>query len=158
MITALFFIGPLVTAASPRTSPFFLMVIGLVLIVAALRRGVDWRDLLQPNAALFALLAVALYTCLCATWAANPEGALSKSSLLARGDARASSRPKRRDHHARRRGSARASRALIAGALCGAGFVLVELLSDGALTRFAMNTIAAFRPERAKHISIVEGG
>jgi len=41
LITALFFIGPLVTVASPRTSPFFLMVIGVTLIVAALRRGLN---------------------------------------------------------------------------------------------------------------------
>ncbi len=156
LITALFFIGPLVTAASPRTSPFFLMVIGLTLIVAALRRGVDWHALLRPNAALFALLILALYTCLSAAWAANPEGALSKSSLLAAatlvvfaGSAAITTLDAEE--------AQRASRALIAGALCGAGFLLIELLSDGALTRFAMNTIAAFRPDRAKHITIVGG-
>ncbi len=156
LITSLFFIGPLVTAASPRTSPFFLMVIGLTLIVAAPRRGVDWHALLKPNAALFALLALALYTCLSAAWAANPEGALSKSSLLAAatlvvfaGSAAITTLDAEE--------AQRASRALIAGALCATGFVLVELLSDGALTRFAMNTISAFRPDRAKHITIVGG-
>jgi O-antigen ligase len=156
LITALFFIGPLVTVASPRTSPFFLMVIGVTLIVAALRRGVDWHALLRPNAALFALLILALYTCLSAAWAANPEGALSKSSLLGAatlvvfaGSAAITTLDAEE--------AQRASRALIAGALCGAGFLLIEILSDGALTRFAMNTIAAFRPDRAKHITIVDG-
>jgi len=156
LITALFFIGPLVTAASPRTSPFFLGVIGLTLIVAALRRGVNWRALLKPNTALFALLAVAFYTCLSAAWAANPEGALSKSSLLAAATlvvfAASAATTTLNAEEARR-----ASHALIAGALCGAGFLLVELLSDGALTRFAMNTISAFRPDRAKHITIASG-
>jgi O-antigen ligase len=156
LITALFFIGPLATVASPRTSPFFLGVIGLTLIVAALRRGFDWRALLKPNPALFALLALALYTCLSAVWAANLEGALSKSSLLAAATlvvSAASAAITTLDEEEARR----ASRALIAGALCGAGFVLVELLSDGFLTRFTMNTISAFRPDRAKHISIVGG-
>jgi O-antigen ligase len=156
LITALFFIGPLVTVASPRTSPFFLGVIGLTLIVTALRRGVDWRALLKPNAALFALLALALYTCLSAVWAANPEGALSKSSLLAAATLvvfAASAAITTLDTEE----AERASRALIAGALCGAGFVLVEILSDGFLTRLTMDTIAAFRPDRAKHITIVGG-
>lgn len=51
----------------------------------------------------------------------------------------------------------RASLAFVAGALCGAVFVLTELLTDGALTRAAMNTITAFRPDRAKHVAIYGG-
>jgi hypothetical protein len=35
--------------------------------------------------------------------------------------------------------------------------VLTELLTDGALTRAAMNTITAFRPDRAKHVAIYGG-
>jgi O-antigen ligase len=156
LITALFFTAPLVTSASPRTSPFFLAVIGVALILAAVRRGARWRDLLQPNAALIALLAVAAYTCLSAAWAADAEGALSKSSLLGAATLvvfAASTAITTLDAEQARR----ASRALIAGTLCGAAFIMVELLSDGALTRFAMNTITAFRPERAKHITITAG-
>ena len=51
----------------------------------------------------------------------------------------------------------RASLAFVAGALCAAGFVITELLTDGALTRAAMNTITAFRPDRAKHVAIHGG-
>jgi len=83
LIASLFFLSPFLTAAAPRLSPFFLAIIGLVLIAEALRRGLDWRALLKPNAALIALIVVALYSGLSAAWAANPEGALAKSSLLA---------------------------------------------------------------------------
>jgi hypothetical protein len=82
LIPILFFITPLFTAASPRTAPFFLPIVAAVLMIAALRRGLPWRDLLKPNAALFALLAVSAYTGLTAIWAADLEAALSKCGLL----------------------------------------------------------------------------
>ena len=156
LITALLFIGPLFTAASPRLSPFFLAVIGLTLIVAALRRGLPWRDLLQPNAALIALIAVALYAALSAVWAANPEGALSKAALLAAATlvvfaARAAIATLDAPE------VGRAARAFLAGVLCGAGFLTIELLTDGALTRFTMNTFPVFRPDGAKHLTIEDG-
>jgi hypothetical protein len=44
--------------------------------------------------------------------------------------------------------------AFVAGAFCAAGFVAVELLTDGAITRATMNTFPSFRPERAKHVTI----
>jgi hypothetical protein len=45
----------------------------------------------------------------------------------------------------------------VAGSLCAAGFVAVELLTDGALTRFAMNTVPALKPDRAKHVAFHHG-
>ena len=97
-----------------------------------------------------------LYTCLSATWAANPEGALSKSSLLAA--ARSSCSPaKRRHHHARRRGSAARLTRLDRRRALRRRLPPLELLTDGALTRFTMNTISVFRPERAKHITSSTG-
>ncbi|HET7852413.1 MAG TPA: O-antigen ligase family protein [Methyloceanibacter sp.] len=153
LIPILFFITPLFTAASPRTAPFFLPIIAALLIIAALRRGLPWRDLLKPNAALFALLAVSAYAGLTAIWAADPEAALSKCGLLLATTlvvfAASAAIPTLDAGQVRR-----ASQAFIAGAFCAAGFVAIELLSDGAITRAAMNTFPAFRPERAKHVTI----
>jgi ABC-type multidrug transport system fused ATPase/permease subunit len=153
LIPILFFITPLFTAASPRTAPFFLPIVAAVLMIAALRRGLPWRGLLKPNAALFALLAVSGYAGLTAIWAADPEAALSKCVLLLATTlvvfAASAAIPTLDAGQVRR-----ASQAFVAGAFCAAGFVAIELLSDGAITRAAMNTFPAFRPERAKHVTI----
>lgn len=153
LIPILFFITPLFTAASPRTAPFFLPIVAAVLMIAALRRGLPWRDLLKPNAALFALLAVSGYAGLTAIWAADPEAALSKCVLLLATTlvvfAASAAIPTLDAGQVRR-----ASQAFVAGAFCAAGFVAIELLSDGAITRAAMNIFPAFRPERAKHVTI----
>jgi O-Antigen ligase len=153
LIPILFFITPLITAASPRTAPFFLPIVAAVLMIAALRRGLAWRDLLTPNAALFALLAVSAYAGVSAIWAADPEAALSKCGLLLATTlvvfAASAAIPTLDAGQVRR-----ASQAFVAGAFCAAGFVAIELLSDGAITRAAMNTFPAFRPERAKHVTI----
>jgi O-antigen ligase len=156
LIPVLFFITPLFTAAAPRLAPFFLPIVATVLIIVALRRGLPWRELLQPNAAMAALVAVALYAGLSAIWAEDPDGALSKASLLIAATlvvfAASAAIPTLDKTQVRR-----ASLAFVAGALCAAGFVMTELLTDGALTRFAMNTIPAFRPDRAKHVAIRHG-
>ena len=156
LIPVLFFITPLFTAAAPRLAPFFLPIVATVLIIVALRRGLPWRELLQPNAAMAALIAVALYAGLSAIWAEDPDGALSKASLLIAATlvvfAASAVIPTLDKTQVRR-----ASLAFVAGALCAAGFVMTELLTDGALTRFAMNTIPAFRPDRAKHVAIRHG-
>lgn len=156
LISTLFFLSPLLTAVAPRLSPFFLPAIGFVLIVAALRRGLDWRDLLKPSAALIALIVAAVYTTLSAAWAANPGGAVAKASVLLAATlvvfAAAAAIATLEEEEVRR-----ASLAFIAGALCAAGFVTIELLTDGAITRFAMNSISLLKPERAKHMTIVNG-
>ena len=55
LIPVLFFITPLFTAAAPRLAPFLLPIVAFVLIIVALRRGLSWRELLRPNAAMAAL-------------------------------------------------------------------------------------------------------
>ena len=153
LIPILFFISPLFTAASPRLAPFLLPIVAVVLMIAALRRGLPWRDLLKPNAALVALVAVAAYAGLSAIWAADPEAALSKCALLLATTlvvfAASVAIPTLDADQVRR-----ASQAFVAGALCAAGFVAIELLTDGAITRATMNTFPSFRPERAKHVTI----
>ena len=153
LIPILFFITPLFTAASPRLAPFLLPVVAAVLMIAALRRGLPWRDLLKPNAALIALVAVAAYAGLSAIWAADPEAALSKCALLLGTTlvvfAASAAIPTLDADQVRR-----ASQAFVAGAFCAAGFVAIELLTDGAITRATMNAFPSFRPERAKHVTI----
>jgi O-antigen ligase len=153
LIPILFFISPLFTAASPRLAPFLLPIVAVVLMIAALRRGLPWRDLLKPNAALVALVAVAAYAGLSAIWAADPQAALSKCALLLATTlvvfAASVAIPTLDADQVRR-----ASQAFVAGALCAAGFVAIELLTDGAITRATMNTFPSFRPERAKHVTI----
>ena len=156
LIPILFFITPLFTAAAPRLAPFFLPIVAFVLIVVALRRGLPRRELVQPNAAMAALIAVELYAALSAIWAEAPESALSKAALLIAATLvvfAASAAIAVLDKDQVRS----ASLAFIAGALCAAGFVMTELLTDGALTRFAMNNIPAFKPDRAKHVAIHHG-
>src|SRR5262249_11124717 len=153
LIRALFFVTPLFTAASPRLTPFFLPVIAILLIGSAIRCGLSWRELLKPNPALGALPAVAFYAGLSAIWAADPEMAVTKGALLlttALTAFAATAAIRTLDEEQVRR----ALLAFVAGSLCGAAFVLTELLTDGAITRAVMNTITAFRPSRPKHVAI----
>src|SRR5262245_51221807 len=75
LIPFLYFIMPLVTASTPRFSPFLLLLLAFVVIVAGLRRGFPLRALIKPNAAMVALLAVALYDNTHPTRKMHPEGA-----------------------------------------------------------------------------------
>jgi O-antigen ligase len=156
LATLLFFLTPFFTAVAPRLAPFMLPLLAIALIGMALRRGMDWRELIAPSHALVALVAFALYAMLSAVWAANPGGAFAKSLLFLAATlvvfASMTAFAKLQAHEAER-----AARVFIAGSLCGAIFVLVELLTQGALTRFAMNWMPAFKPDRAKHVAISEG-
>ena len=155
-VTTLFFLTPFFTAVAPRLAPFMLPLLAAALIGMALRRGMDWRELIEPSHALIALVAFALYALLSAIWAANPGGAAVKSLLFLVATlvvfASTTAFAKLEAHEAER-----AARWFLAGSLCGAVFVLIELLTQGALTRFAMNWVPAFRPDRAKHVAISQG-
>jgi O-antigen ligase len=155
-VTLLFFLTPFLTAVAPRLAPFMLPLLAIALIGMALRRGMDWRELIAPNHALVAFVAFGLYAMLSAIWAANPAGAFTKSVLFLATIlvvfACMSAFAKLQAQEAER-----AARVFIAGSLCGAVFVLVELLTKGALTRFAMNWVPAFKPDRAKHVAISDG-
>jgi hypothetical protein len=69
IIPAIFFLGPLVSSVVPRLTWLFLPLIATALIVPVLRRGSDWRLLIQPNTTLIAVLLVVVYVFLNATWA-----------------------------------------------------------------------------------------
>jgi hypothetical protein len=156
LIPILFFITPLLTAIAPRLAPFLLLILVLVLIVAGLRRGVPWRALFQPNAAMIALAAVASYAALSAIWAAEPGEALSKGALLLGVTfvvfAAATAITSLDSEQIRR-----AALAFVAGSLGAALFVTIELVTGGALTRGVMNVIPALQPGDAKRVRIVDG-
>jgi O-antigen ligase len=156
LLLGLFFLSPLVTAAIPRLAPVLFFVVGLALIAAALRRASNWRQLLQPNTALAACLLVALYTLLNAAWALDHGAAAGKAGLLltvtlvtfAAAAATASL-----DQGQLRK----LALAFVAGACLGAIFVLLELLTDGAVTRSMMDIVPLLRPTTTKHVSIAHG-
>lgn len=156
LIPILFFVTPLLTAIAPRLAPLLLLILALVLIVAGLRRGVPWRNFLQPNAAMIALAALASYAALSAIWAAEPGEALSKGALLLAVTfvvfAAATAITSLDAEQIRR-----AALCFVAGSLCGALFVTIELLTDGALTRAAMNAFPALQPDTVKRVKIVDG-
>ena len=156
LVVTVFFLAPFLTAVAPRLAPFMLPLLAATLIGMALRRGMNWRELVQPNQALIALVAFALYAMLSAVWAANPSGAVGKSLLFLAAAlivfASMGAFAKLEAHEAER-----AARWFLAGSLCGAVFVLIELLTQGALTRFAMNWVPVLKPDRDKHVAFSKG-
>jgi len=156
LIPILFFITPLLTGIVPRLGPLLLVILALVLTVAALRRGLPWRALLESNPAMTALAAVAAYAMLSAIWAAEPGEALSKGGILLAG-ALAVFAAASAIHSLDGTQKRRAALAFVAGALCAALFVTVEIATAGVLTRTAMNAIPVLRPDNLKRVWIVDG-
>jgi hypothetical protein len=156
ILPGLFFAVPLVTCAIPRLTPAFLGVLGLVLIAAALRRGADWRTLVQPNAAFSACLVLSAYLFLNAIWAVDHGSALAKAAaflgivLLAFTATRAVTALDANELR-------RAALGFAVATALGAAFLLFELLTDGFLTRGAINLIAVLKPVSAKHIAMANG-
>jgi O-antigen ligase len=155
-VVSMFFLGPLVTAAVPRLTWLFLFLLAIILIVVFLRRGNDWRQLLQLNTALIAVLVTTLYATLTTIWAADPIAALAESSLalaVALATFAACSALDALDRWQLRR----VALAFTTGAFLGALFLLIELLTHGAITRMTVNLITVLQPHRAKHLVITDG-
>ena len=153
LFSAVFFLAPLITSVFPKLAPLFMPLVAFAMILAALRRGLGWKALLAPSAALALGAIFALYVLLNASWAWNPIAGFEKASillgaiLLVFAAAAASNILDDRLAH-------RAAMAFVAGASLGTLFLLVEFMTDGAITRFAMNTIPAIRPDKAKRLVI----
>jgi hypothetical protein len=156
IVPAIFFLSPLVTALVPRLTWLFLPLIATTLIVPVLRRGSDWRQLIQPNVALVAVLAVALYVFLNATWAVDPGVAFGKGALLM-GIALTTFAASRAAMEWDKSDLRPVVLSFAAGVFIGALLVLFELLTDGALTRLALNSIDLLHPKGPKHIQISQG-
>jgi O-antigen ligase len=154
---ALFFLTPVVISAVPRLTWLFLPLIALALSVPVLRRRRgEWRQLFQPNTAFIAVLLVAIYIFLNATWAADQGAAFGAAALLlglALFTLAASTAVAESDELQLRR----AALAFTAGAFFGALFVLFELLTKGLITRAVMNAIPLLQPDSAKHVRFSNG-
>ena len=153
---ALFFLTPVVISAVPRLTWLFLPLIALALSVPVLRRRGEWRQLFQPNTAFIAVLLVAIYIFLNATWAADQGAAFGAAALLlglALFTLAACTAIAESDELQLRR----AALAFTAGAFFGALFVLFELLTKGLITRAVMNAIPLLQPDSAKHVTFSNG-
>jgi O-antigen ligase len=155
-VISLFFLSPLVTSAVPRLTWLFLPLIAVALIVPFLRRGHGWRQLIEPTTDGMALFLVAVYVLLGAIWAAAPSAALGKSALLL-ATALVTLAASRAMTFLNKPQLRRAALAFAAGAFIGALFVLCELLTQGAITRFVMNAVVWLKPGSAKHVAIYRG-
>lgn len=156
LVPLLFFVAPLVASGAPRLTWLFLPLIAGMLVVAELRRGAEWRQFLQPDGALIALILVALYVFLNASWAANHAAALGKAALLL-AVTLVTFAASRAIAQFDRQQLCRAALAFTAGAFLGALFLLIELLTDGAITRAAMNWIPMIKTPNAKHVTMSQG-
>jgi hypothetical protein len=156
IIPVIFFLSPLVASAVPRLTWLFLPLIATALIVPVLRRGGEWRQLIQPNTALVAVLLVVLYVFFNATWAADRGVAFGKAALLL-GVLLITFAASRAIAQFDKQQIGSAAIAFTAGAFLGALFLLFELLTHGAITRMAMNSIPLIKTTSAKRVVMSQG-
>lgn len=149
-----FFTSPLATSVAPRLTPLFVAVLGIALIGSALRRGMHWRELLPFQPALAACLVFAAYVLLSATWSADPPAGLGKAALLL-GLILFTFAAVRAASALDKMTLCGAAVAFAAGALLGAVFIMVELVTYGIVTR----TVVSWLPFLAsrKHFDISDG-
>jgi O-antigen ligase len=145
-LTTLLFLAPLATAAAPRLTWLFLLLVAGGLLLGAWRRTGDWRQLFQPHPVFMAALAVVFYAFLSAAWSPDPGGTLGKAALLlgavlltfAGGNAAAAW-----DKAELRR----ASLAFALGALLGALYILAGILTRDSLRRAAESVVTLLSPD-----------
>ena len=156
LLGSVLFVGPLATSACPPLATPFLAILGVIVIGGALRRGASWRDLLSPTYALALCLLFAAYVFVNATWSADPSLALRRATVFAIiivVSFVAVNAVAWLDDVSLRR----AAPLFAAGALLGALFVLLELLTHGLVTSTVMNHVAILHPKSPKHLQISQG-
>lgn len=149
-----FFLSPLATSVAPRLTPLFVAIVGMALIGAALRRGMQWRELLPFQAALAACLVFAAYVFVNATWSADPLAGFGKAALLL-GLILFTFAAVKAASAADRMTLCGSAVAFAAGALLGAVFIMVELLTYGIVTRAVVSWLP-FLGSR-KHFDVSNG-
>ena len=156
LIPALFFLTPVVTTAVPRVTWLFFPLIAFSLILAGVRRGGEWQQLIQPNPALIACLLVAGYVLLNASWAADPGTALGDGVLLTAvlliSSAASGAIPEVDEQQLRN-----AAVAFAIGTFVAALFLIFELLTHGAITRLVLNSVELLHRPHVKHARISNG-
>jgi O-antigen ligase len=154
IIPSVFFLSAVVTAAVPLLTWLFLLLIAVALIVPVLRRG-KWRELIRPNPTLIALLMFAAYVFASAAWAADRGVALTTAALLL-AVILVTFVACRALQHSDQQQLRSAAIAFAAGAFLGALFVVLELLTNGALTRSVMSATTLLKVS-PKHFHLSDG-
>ncbi len=105
----------------------------------------SWKELIVPSAALVACLVFSLYVLINASWAWSPSAGYTKAFLLLGVVllvfASATAARKLNEHQTRL-----AAAAFVTGAALGALYLLIEVLTDGAILRFVMDAFPIIRP------------
>ena len=159
LLSTIFFLSPLATSVAPRLTPFFFAFVSIALIGSALRREVGLRQLLPRGQALQALavwLLLAAYVGLNATWSVERVDGFGKAAMLA-GLATMSFAAVAAALVLDKRILVRAGLFFAAGAFLGGLFILIELLTDGVMTRTAMTWVPLLQPSAAKHLKVAHG-
>ena len=159
LLLAVFFFSPLATSVAPQLTPFFFALVSIALIGSALRREVGLRQLLPRGQALQALavwLLLAAYVGLNATWSVERVDGFGKAAMLA-GLATMSFAAVAAALVLDKRVLVRAGLFFAAGAFLGGLFILIELLTDGVMTRTAMTWVPLLQPSAAKHLKVAHG-
>ena len=152
----LFFLSPSVTTAIPRLTWLFIPLVGLAFVIPVFRRSNEWRALSERNSTAIACLLVPAYIFVNALWAADQRTAVVKALLLSAVVLIAllagSSLRVTEGELLRRSGSA-----FVVGTFVAALFLAFELLTDGAITRFVLNSINVFHTLNHKHATAYNG-
>lgn len=155
-LSIIFFVSPLATCIAPRLTPFFFAITSAALVGAAIRQGMQCRELLPRAPAIAVFLLLAAYLFLNATWSADRAEAFGKAALFAGlviiAFAAVVAALRQEKETLRRAGLSFA-----AGAFIGALFVLLELLTNGIVTRTAMNWVPLLHPSSPKRLKISDG-
>jgi O-antigen ligase len=155
LISAIFFLCPSIASLVPRLTWLLLPVLAGTLIIAALRQRVNWRNLIEPNAALVAILIVVAYVFVNASWAVDRGVAFGKAALLlwvvlitfvAKNAVAELDAVQLR----------RAALYFVAGAFLGTTLISLELLTGGSITRSVINSISMLQPLNPKRM-VMEG-
>lgn len=157
ILPALFLLSPFVTAAVPRLTWLFVALIAIALGVRAWRKGVAWRSLVPLDAISITAVLLVLYVTISALWSADQGAGFAKAALLwgliLLTIASSRALPALDERQLRL-----AALGLAAGAALGAIYVLIEMLTDGAIIVAAMNALPALRPDKVKHIGMSHHG
>lgn len=151
-LAAIFFAAPAVSAAVPRLTPLLLGVLVLAALIEARAARLAFGTLLRPTSTLGFCLLFAAYLPINATWSLDRAVAFQKAglaTLIILGTFviinTLAQLPEQR--------LSVVGRAFLAGAAIGAGFVLFELLTAQAITRFLFNA-TGFQPPDLKEIKM----
>jgi len=151
----LFFLAPFATIIAPRLTVAFLVLLSIFSIALAMAQGARLKELIRPGLVEALFLAFGLYLFINAGWSADPGRALTKASVVVLFTVLTSATLR-----ALLRWPAelalKASYSFLIGLAVGLAYLLVELLTDRALT-IAIYNIAPFTQPSSDKSLVREG-